>query len=225
LVIIDTFSKFAQAYLVADMSAEAVTGAFEQWMSLMGAPQRLLTDNGTCFVSRTMQKKCSAWNVKQIFATPNHPQGNAVAERFIRTLTDVLAKKAADDPRDWDRHLAGAVASYLGIEHETTGYTPRQLAFVQDKAIIEEVRNRIWNTRPNEQVSPRPLSITEGDSVYYKDRGKDAIEAGKLALPWRGPWTVVEIVSPQVVRVQDEQGAIRMLSRSLVTKARRVGFA
>ena len=72
---------------------------------------------------------CKLLGITQTWTTAYHPQGNAQAERFNRTLQAVLAKTVSDNQHDWDTHLPKALFAYRTAVHEATGFTPFHVTF------------------------------------------------------------------------------------------------
>ena len=57
--------------------------------------QRIMTDNGSCYVSNRFAVLCHERGIRQIFTRPYTPKTNGKAERFIQTLTQKWAYKRA----------------------------------------------------------------------------------------------------------------------------------
>ena len=47
--------------------------------------ERVMTDNGSCYRSRTFRTACKSRGLRQIFTRPFTPKTNGKAERFIQT--------------------------------------------------------------------------------------------------------------------------------------------
>eukprot|EP00042_Codosiga_hollandica_P056722 m.825160 g.825160 ORF g.825160 m.825160 type:complete len:741 (-) comp59408_c0_seq46:1335-3557(-) len=87
--------------------AETVVQALlDHWISIFGAPKRLLSDNGKCFTAGVVADILTLFEAKKIFTTSYHPQGDAVVERMNGTLQAMLSKVTNDNKDDWDLHLS-----------------------------------------------------------------------------------------------------------------------
>ena len=53
--------------------------------------ERVMTDNGSCYRSKTFRAACKRLDLRQIFTKPYTPRTNGKAERFNRTLAEEWA--------------------------------------------------------------------------------------------------------------------------------------
>ena len=58
--------------------------------------------------------------MKKLNTTVYHPQTDGLAERFNRSLTDMLAKRVERSGRDWDAHLPFVLFVYRASLQEST---------------------------------------------------------------------------------------------------------
>lgn len=71
-----------------DTAAEFLRRAVS-WLKGMGVQvERVLSDNGACYRSRTHAEACAELGMRHLFTRPYRPQTNGKAERFIQTLTN-----------------------------------------------------------------------------------------------------------------------------------------
>ncbi|PIK37693.1 Retrovirus polyprotein [Apostichopus japonicus] len=125
LVMTDIFSKFTQAVATKDQTAESTAQALiSHWFNRYGVPKRLHSDQGRNFQSALVRQLCKIYDIKQTRTTPYHPEGNGQAERFNRTLHDLLRTLSEKKRRNWSRHLPEVLYSYNATPHASTGYTP-----------------------------------------------------------------------------------------------------
>src|SRR3984957_20253556 len=88
-VCIDDASRIAFSQVLKDeRKASAVAfleAAVAYYASLGVTVERVMTDNGSCYLSRTFGQTCKKFGLKHIRTKPYTPKTNGKAERFIQT--------------------------------------------------------------------------------------------------------------------------------------------
>ena len=89
-VCIDDHSRLAYVEVLLDETAETASAFLHRalrWYRRRGIqPERILTDNGGCYVSHAFQAACHELGVRHRRTRPYRPETNGKAERFIQTL-------------------------------------------------------------------------------------------------------------------------------------------
>ncbi len=128
LVIVDTLTKWAEALPMPDERAETVAKLLvEEFVCRYGIPSQLHSDQGRQFEATVFQEMCALLQISKTRTTPLYPQSDGQTERLNRTILDLLAKTAADNPFEWDNKLPYAMAAYRSTPHTTTDETPNRL--------------------------------------------------------------------------------------------------
>ena len=128
LVITDRFSKLTQAVPLKNVDAYTCAVQFVQhWIFKYGPPARLLSDNGTNFLAKFFQEVCRTLGTANVFTTAYHPETNGQAERYNRTLLNMLRHYVGDHQDDWDRYTGPLSMAYNMSVHSSTGTTPFEL--------------------------------------------------------------------------------------------------
>lgn len=129
LVVLDHFTKFAQAILTKDQTAKTVAKAlWNEVFMTYGFPSRILSDQGRDFESKLIQELCCLAGIQKCRTTPYHPSGNPV-ERWNRTLLGMIRSLEQEQKRDWRKHLKSVVHAYNSCIHSSTGFSPYYLFF------------------------------------------------------------------------------------------------
>ena len=82
-----------------------------------------------------MENLCKELNIKHIFTSPYHPQGNGKTERVHKVMNDMLAKKTGKHVENWDTYLPQVLGAYrVGIS-ETIGHSPFFLLYTRDPVV------------------------------------------------------------------------------------------
>ena len=131
LVIIDSFTRMVAAVPTPDQTAATVARALLlHVVGSWGIPRTLASDNGTGFINSVITSMLDSMGIKKFNSIAYHPQGNAAAERSVKTvkerLTAVLAAAAGSD---WD-DLAPLVSFAINsTKCASTGFSPYELVF------------------------------------------------------------------------------------------------
>jgi len=81
VVAIEYFTKWVEVEPVAQVTTHKVQHFV--WKNIVfrfGIPKRLVSDNETQFASQQLGKLCTELNIKQVFASVEHPQTNGQVE-------------------------------------------------------------------------------------------------------------------------------------------------
>ena len=107
LVFQDHFTKHVLAYVTPDQTAKTVAKyLYQGFISIFGAPARLLSDRGANFMSSVIGKMCKILGMKKVWTMPYHPQINGLVERSHQTIMRMIGKQGKDKKANWPGHLA-----------------------------------------------------------------------------------------------------------------------
>ena len=130
LVFQDHFTKHVLAYVIPDQTAKTIAKfLYQGYISIFGAPARLLSDRGASFTSSVIQEMCKIPGIKQLQTIPYHPQTNGFIERLHQMIIHIIGKLGEDKKADWPSHLAEEVYTYNATHFTVTRYSPHYLMF------------------------------------------------------------------------------------------------
>lgn len=130
LVIVDHYTRFAQAYATTTKSAKCVADKiFNDYALKFGFPQRIHHDQGGEFENQLfaqLKKNCGVMGSR---TTPYHPEGNGQVERMNRTLLQMLKTLTERQKSNWKESLNKLMFAYNSTRSEVTGFSPFYLLF------------------------------------------------------------------------------------------------
>jgi hypothetical protein len=90
LVMVDGFTKFCIIEAVKSTKTRHVLKALKQLFDIFGVPDRVITDRGTAFTSRSFQTFCETHGIKHILNAVTTPRANGQCERYNRTIIIII---------------------------------------------------------------------------------------------------------------------------------------
>ena len=130
LVVIDHFTRYVQAFVTKNHTARTTARVlYNNYFSVFGFPQGLMSDQGTEFCGKVIAAMCSLLGIEKIRTTPYHPQTNGSAERVHQTLQRMIGKLDPEKRQKWPAHIRSILTAYNSTRSMVTGYSPYYLMF------------------------------------------------------------------------------------------------
>lgn len=221
LVMVDAFSKYCLLYALYRQDTEELKRAFTDAVSLFGSPRLLVTDRARMFESSIFQEMVRSYGSDIHFITPGMHHENGQAERYCRTLLNLLRIEVNHRQQSWSDVLWRTQLILNSTKHNTTNMSPLQLligsdsstpiirALVRDVAFDMATPNREATMVLRRQRATSLLSANQHkqDGYVNKDRTTSPHEfnvsdkvfvikasqaAGKMDSCMRGPYKVLE---------------------------------
>lgn len=123
--IVCLFSGWPECFPARDKSAETVAKILLlEIIPRHSVPTCMLSDMGSEFVNEVVDILSSNLGILRITTTPFHPQGNALTERWHRTMKMGLKKRLNEYHKNWPDMLGAVVFAYRVSPQETTKQSP-----------------------------------------------------------------------------------------------------
>lgn len=215
-----------------DSTARTISEVFVRNVVLrFGPPKYLVSDNATYFTAETLAQVIKLLKIKKIFSTPYHPQSNLV-ERYHKSLNAFIRSCVEKEYAQWHTYIDYACYAHNTCHNTATGYSPFELLFAYEPYIpseifkrdvptynyenyVNEVRSKLkvchelaraniekrkFDNKRNYDKgrSENALKLQINDLVLVKNPAKKF----KHSPPYLGPYRVVEICSPVVVKIK-----------------------
>lgn len=190
MVSVCLFTKYVWVRPLRRATAEAVRDHLVEDIFLKyGVPSTIVCDNGSQFVSKTMQKLCGDYSIQMFKNLVYHPSPNP-AERVNRVVKTTIVAYIKENQRVWDANLPCITNAINTTRHDITGYTPHELIFNvkwcgngQMRPALDEsepvqiadhvVRESKFHKRLRETVQQRRKSGYEKNCKQYNLRRRD----------------------------------------------------
>lgn len=126
LTIIDSFSKYAQAYYLNSLTASDIVNNLLIYFSHHGIPSQIILDNGTEFKNSVVTELFELHKIKTHFCSPNHPQSNGMVERLHSTLSEHirLLNNKGFQTTPVSQKITYAILAYNHTIHSVTNLKP-----------------------------------------------------------------------------------------------------
>ena len=153
LVLVDYATRYPEAVPLRNISAKSVAQALFQVISRVGIPKEILTDQGTSFMSRTLQELYGLLRIQSIKTSVYHLQTDGLVERFNRTLKSVIRKFVHNDSHNWDKWLVPLLFAVREVPQASTGFSPFELLFGRKPRGVLDLIKENWEEGPSPSKS------------------------------------------------------------------------
>ena len=138
LTIIDTFSRYGQAYPLNSVTGISIIENLLNFVSHHGLPLKITTDSGTEFKNKEFEDFCKLYKIELHYTTPKNSNSNSPVERFHSTLIEHFRCLQEQHKKlTADQLIKRAILGYNNSVHSVTKYTP-----------FEIIKGHINNTNP-----------------------------------------------------------------------------
>lgn len=130
LVITDAFSKYVELVAVASKEAKCIADALmDTWFTRYSTPHEVLSDNGGEFCNKLAEELYDRLKIMHKTTSPYHPECNASAETFNRTMRQYIQAVIKPPYLDWEIYLPALRIAYNTSISKATKKSPFSLVF------------------------------------------------------------------------------------------------
>ena len=119
--------------------------------SRVGIPDEMLTDCGSQFTAEVIKEVSRLLSLQQLTTTPYHPMCNALVERFHATMKQMLRRKCAERPKDWDEYLPALLFAIREVPQKSLGFSPFKLLYGRSVRGPMEILIELWSGEVNDE--------------------------------------------------------------------------
>ncbi|GJY76326.1 reverse transcriptase domain-containing protein [Tanacetum coccineum] len=144
LVTIDYVSKWAEAKALPTNDARVVVTFLKKLFRQFRMPKALISDRGTCFCNKIMEKTMKRYGVSHHLSTSYHPQISSQVENINRALKRIIEKIVKDNSAIWSRKLDDALWDFCTTYKTPTSTTPYKLIYGKNYHLPFEIEHRAY---------------------------------------------------------------------------------
>ena len=124
-------TRYVEAFPIQNTQAITIAGILVNEICFRySAPQQLLSDLGSNFISEVVKETCKLLGVERLYTSPYHPQTDGLLEKFHSTLKKNLSMYVARDHKNWDLFVRAVCYGYnTSVCIDSTQYSPFYLMF------------------------------------------------------------------------------------------------
>ena len=152
LVMVDYATRYPEAAPLKTIDTVTVAESLLNMWTRVGIPEKVLSDQGTQFISDVMKEVHRLLSIEGLRTTPYHAQGNGLVERFNATLKSMLKKLCGEKPRTWHRFLPAVLFAYREVPQASTGYSPFELLYGRVVRGPMAILKASWTQETDEEV-------------------------------------------------------------------------
>lgn len=128
LTLVDSFSKFAQIFQIANETTDELTSTLVEYFKIFGVPKMITCDQAPGFRNPRFKEFLETQGIALHFASNSN--GNGIVERFHNTLLEMyLANREKFENLPLYEGFALTNALYNDSTHSTTNLKPREIIF------------------------------------------------------------------------------------------------
>ncbi|UYV64636.1 hypothetical protein LAZ67_3001410 [Cordylochernes scorpioides] len=166
------------------------------------------SDRAPTFTSEKFRKFLLTHSIQPLLTTSNNPQASVLIERLNATITGKLRLAYLENTKaSWTQLVKRITQTYNNTPHSVTSFPPTYLMF---NVVPPDLRTHL-NIYP-EITRTREIARSRTQNKHEKKIKKHLIrstehhiskhpDTGKLAPYSTEPYTIIEIISPNVVRI------------------------
>ena len=198
LVIIDHFTRYAQAYPTRNKAAKTVAEKlYNDYILRFGFPAKIHHDQGGEFENKLLNNLENLCGVGHCRTTPYHPQGNGQVERFNRTLLNMLRTLPEKEKSRWKDHVNKVVHAYNCTHNDTTGFSPFFQLFGRQPRLPIDL---IFKSKTPSTKQEYPQFVKQWEDAMreaYQRAGRKINERGVRAKKTYDRWVRSSVLEPE----------------------------
>ena len=145
LLAVDYVSKLVEAIPTRTNDAKVVAQFWRSHIfSRFGTPPALITDNGTHFCNKVIDKVLQKYGVRHRTSLAYHPQSNGQAKVSNREIKSIVEKTVNNSRKDWSKKIEDALWAYHTSFKTPLGMSPFRIVYGKACHLPVELEHRAY---------------------------------------------------------------------------------
>ncbi|GJJ73051.1 hypothetical protein EMPS_05409 [Entomortierella parvispora] len=172
VVVVDSFTKWVEAWPIRDKTAGSVTTIlFQRILCRFGMPVAIRTDGGPAF--RTgFKTMCEMFDIQHLVGSTRHPQSQGQVEAMNKQLEERLRRALIPGvpQNQWDQYLPKAVSDINNHVVAATGMSPMQalMGYIGQSALKRHLAQQWQEAAPIAEQLCNRNTVTSRDVYLQK---------------------------------------------------------
>ena len=187
LPIIDSFSKYAQAYKLNSAQGIEVANNLIKYFTHHCIPKQIISDNGTELNNSVVQELLKTHKIKIHLISSQHPESNGVIEKFYSTLIEhlrLLNNQEEYKNKSIKIKVNYALLAYNNTIHSATNLKPYEIVtghLETDSPFDIELENQVINNYIEKHKDKVNYFIRKCMKIYKEKKKKSLVRLMKIA--------------------------------------------
>ena len=223
IVVADYYSHFFEVKELPNMRSTTIIKRMKGIFSRLGIPERVISDNQTCFTSEEYVQFAKEWDFERVTSSPHHSQGNGFSESYVKVCKRIFtkAKTAKTDP------MIGLL-EYRNTPLSSTQYSPAALLMSRSlRSILPTSKEKLKPRAVSPDIVRANLKACRTVEKSHFDRRTKPLEPLEIGGPARvqnmqtKTWqkaVITDKLNERSYSLRTEDGAIYRRNRRHIIK-------
>ena len=163
LTIVDHYTHWTEFVPLENIEAPTIaTALVNQWCCRYGVPENFHSDGASNVHGKVMEEVARRLGVHKSKSSRLHPQGDGMAESFVKQLKVCIQKQVEKNGSDWDLYLDSTAFAIRSNTTYNTKFSPAELV-IGAKLVqpIDDIVDNVPKTYPEKQAHAFAKQLTD----------------------------------------------------------------
>ena len=222
ILVVDYYSRYFEVAQLHSTKATSVINQMKAMFARHGIPSKVISDQGPQYSSAEFLEFSKTWGFQHVTSSPYYPRGNALSERTVQTVKNILKKSTADntDP------LLGFL-EYRNSPVDNIASPAELLMGRKLSSLLPSLDKSLQPKPQNSQKVKKALHMKQIKQKQYYDRGTKTLKpldrGERVRVLHQNKWepglVKDKLTSPRSYLVSMPNGSVYQRNRSHILKS------